>query len=340
MLGSLSRLAQWIKPGKDAPGNQEIPSYAVISEGHVRDVVSDTDAGGASPAALEGVSPHILHWVENTLRIAEIAVEGDDGRIRTRSETSLDICATADMIPLAVSAFVEWLRALEAEQIPVEIHCVDGWRVCVLVDEIPLAIRIKERRHRVALLDGFSAKLERWMGGRPRSVLRPSGKLELHVMRLGTSSIAIPFDPADPLSACKDAIRGVHRAAICERNYRATHQQQNGPKITVQPTSHPIQRRRQAMPTTPAPVPRTENPVSETDSKASGAAENTRVPVEDSSRLRMSASLAGLANASRPEEPIARIQIPAGIVARSQQLDASHAGLVRRRRKVRKVTSA
>lgn len=332
MVGSLRRLAQWIKPGA-ASGSEEQNTAPQAGASTVAVETSASYAKSPSdPNAEDQLSPEILRWIENTHRIAETAVEGDDSRIRTRSQESLDICATKDLIPFAINAFVTLLQALKAENIPVEIRGIDGWRVCAIVDDIPLAIRVKERRHRVPQLDDFSTKIERWMGGSPQVVLRPSGKVDLQVVRRGINSTSVTFDPKDPASSCKDVIRGLRRAAIAERHYLENHPQNNSARITVTPTSRSIRKFRGALAAPAVACDAVINMPPAVPASVLGV---------DVSGQRMSASLNELANASRPDDSVPRIQIPAGLAALTKESHAkSNLANVRRRRKVRKPTPA
>lgn len=200
--------------------------YLRLSEwmGHwLRGKREEAEASGEAcePLAREEKPFHEVHQLAaRTHNLAANTTESPDGRLRIRGPECLDICATPGLIPAAIDAFVGWLGVLEEAGIPMEIRCVDGWRVCALVDGVPLAIRVRERLERAPLLGSFSARLEQWMGGRPGTALRPSGRLELQVMRFGISAVSVPCDPSDPEECFQEALQGLLDAARREREYQ------------------------------------------------------------------------------------------------------------------------
>jgi|GEM_PF-6796462 len=188
-------------------------------------VSQDEKASAAAARSVElglfGELPaDIAALAQQTLRMAAESTPGPDARIRVQGLDCLDICASQALFVQAIQAFAGWLAALTEAGIPYELRCVDGWRICVLMEGVPLAIRVRERLHRVSQLDSFSARLESWLGGTPRTKLSPSGRLELQVMRFGVSAVSVLFDSANPHAAYAEVLRGLRNCARRESRYQ------------------------------------------------------------------------------------------------------------------------
>lgn len=180
-------------------------------------------ASNDSPTGLglwDALPTDIAALARQTLCFAAESTPGPDARVRVQGFDCFDICATQALFVPAIQAFSGWLAALAEAGIQYEPRCVDGWRVCVLMEGVPLAIRVRERLHRVAQLDNFSARLESWLGGTPRTKLSPSGRLELQVMRFGVSAVSVLFDSANPHAAYAEVLRGLRNCARRESRYQ------------------------------------------------------------------------------------------------------------------------
>jgi len=173
-----------------------------------------------SENGLVGVeSPHV-EWIRGTHEMASQTVADKDGRLRLRGHSSLDICASAATVPMAVGAFAGWLDAIEAAGVQTRIQNADGWRVCAVMDGIPLVVRVRERMTRVTLLGGVNLLLERWLGGRGYQSMEPSGRLELQVMRYGVPALSIAFDPSCPQDCYGRAVQGLLELHNREKRYQ------------------------------------------------------------------------------------------------------------------------
>lgn len=181
-------------------------------------------------------------WVLNTRVLAGNGRAGSDGRLRLRGPQSLDICASQPLVTGAIAAFTGWVESLTAAGVEVEIRHVDGWRVCAVVDGLPLAIRIRERMRRIATLGPANLLLEQWLGGKVQEKFEPGGALELQVMRHGVCAAAIPFHPAHA-DDCFQVSLGI----LCDLSARETRYQRKlraeveARRVSIPAPAQPVQ---------------------------------------------------------------------------------------------------
>lgn len=189
--------------------------------------------GGGCPQAFPGFNQTV---VENTWRLSKRRMLCTDGRQRLAGDQTLDVCATPREMPRAIASFACWLDYLAADGIGVEIRKVDGWRTCAMVEGVPVPIRVRERMRRVSGASTFSARLERMLGGHIPSILVPSGKVELQLLRMGVAFASFPL-AGTPTPALLETVSGsirsmaereveyrnrMHAAAVAETAKRRT----------------------------------------------------------------------------------------------------------------------
>jgi hypothetical protein len=226
----------------------------------LRGMPEGTGAGSfrlSCPQALPGFNQSA---VERTWRLSGRRMLCTDGRQRLAGEQTLDICATPREMPRAIASFACWLDYLAADGIGVEIRKLDGWRTCAMVDGVPVPIRVRERMRRVSGGSSLSARIERMLGGYIPSVLAPSGKVELQLLRMGVAFASFPL-PEMPtpalLERVSESIRGMakreveyrermHAAAVAETAKRRTAkpgkatQPEAQPRFSAQPATGPV----------------------------------------------------------------------------------------------------
>lgn len=158
-------------------------------------------------------------WIADTWKRSEQIQPGKDGRLRLRSEASLDVCVSPAMLSAAIGAFAGWIEALRLQDICVEARSPDGWRVCAVRDQVALAIRVRERLQRVATLRGASRLVERLLGGGDEAALIPSRQLELQIMRHGISIAAIVYRPEAPEECYESAMEAMQQLWVQEQRH-------------------------------------------------------------------------------------------------------------------------
>lgn len=190
----LARLSRWMERGELAQPASQLPP--------------------GCPGALPGLNQNL---VQETWLLAQRRMVCTDGRLRLGGSRTLDICATRSQTPRAIRHFACWLDYLAADGIGVEIRKLDGWRTCAIVDGIAVPVRIRERMHRVQSGNRLSAMIERWMGGRMPTVLVPSGRMELQLLRMGVSFASFPVQAELKPSTMEEvahAIRGMAKREV------------------------------------------------------------------------------------------------------------------------------
>ncbi|MCW5964909.1 MAG: hypothetical protein KIT83_12795 [Bryobacterales bacterium] len=160
-------------------------------------------------------------WIRNAKEQSANLSPDRDGRVRLRGPETLDICASPARFGDAITVFAGWLEALHQAGIATAVRGADGWRVCASIGGAVLVIRVRERLVHAPALGSANQRLERWLGGKRREVLTPSGVLELQVMRHGVCAVAVPVQEETAAEAYSEAIR-----AIQSLKNRALSQQQ------------------------------------------------------------------------------------------------------------------
>jgi hypothetical protein len=173
-----------------------------------------------TPSGTHATSPSVEDWVTGTWARHQQSAPGKDGRLRLRGANSLDICASPELLPDAVNAFAGWIRFLRAAEVAIELRSPEGWRVCAVRDGVTLMIRVRERLQPVAALGGVSRAIERLFGGGNDSVLVPSQRLELQIMRFGITAASIAFDPATPDASYHEALGAMRQLWAREARYQ------------------------------------------------------------------------------------------------------------------------
>lgn len=202
-------LRQWAARGK-----QKLMEW--LRRAHREEGLTVPVSGGA-PVALPGFNQEV---VERTWWLSGQRMPYTDGRQRLAGEQTLDVCATPQHMARAIASFACWLDYLAADGIGVEIRKVDAWRTCAMVNGVPVPIRIRERMRRVSGANRLSARLEKLLGGHIPSVLVPSGKLELQLLRMGVAFASFPL-PGMPTPALLEAVsKSIRAMAKREVEYR------------------------------------------------------------------------------------------------------------------------